>query len=209
MSPLGKDVFNPLDKTNLARSVKDHLLKRQIVKLPPSRFIGAGIYAIYYVGDFPAYQRISKNDPHQGEAIPVYVGKAVPSGSRKGGYDLGANPGEVLYRRLAEHASSIESAHNLNLADFRCRYLLVDDIWIPLGEGLLIESFRPVWNVLVDGFGHHDQGKARRGQMKSTWDTLHPGRPWAEKVEGLNKKTADDISAEIVAYLKQPAPAVG
>ncbi|MCH8842527.1 MAG: Eco29kI family restriction endonuclease, partial [SAR324 cluster bacterium] len=66
-------------------------------------------------------------------------------------------------------------------------------------------SFRPVWNILVDGFGHHDQGKARRGQMKSTWDTLHPGRPWADKVERLNNKTADEISAEVVAYLEQPA----
>lgn len=209
MTPLGEDVFNPLDKTNLARSVRDHLLKRPAIELTPGRFIGAGIYTIYYVGDFPAYQRIAKIEPNEEKAIPIYVGKAVPSGSRKGGYELGANPGEVLYRRLSEHASSIESAHNLRLADFRCRYLLVDDIWIPLGEALLIESFRPVWNILVDGFGHHDQGKARRGQMKSTWDTLHPGRPWAEKVERPNNKTADRISAEVVAHLELSALELG
>ncbi|MFZ0886822.1 MAG: Eco29kI family restriction endonuclease [Candidatus Binataceae bacterium] len=201
MKPLGDEVFNPLDKTNLAESVSDHLLKRLIVQLPPSRFSGAGIYAIYYAGKFPAYQQIAKTVSREEKAIPIYVGKAVPAGSRKGGYGLGSDPGEVLFRRLSEHASSIDSARNISLADFRCRYLLVDDIWIPLGESLLIEKFKPVWNICVDGFGHHDQGKARRGQMKSAWDTLHPGRSWAENVERPNTRSAEQISAEVVAYL--------
>jgi len=203
MKPLGEDVFNPLDKTNLAESVKDHLLRRPVVQLPPDRFMGAGIYAIYYMGGFPTYRSIAMTDTSDEEAIPIYVGKAVPPGSRKGGYGLGADPGDVLYKRLSEHVSSIEPVRNLKLTDFRCRYLLVDDIWIPLGESLLIETFRPVWNILVDGFGHHDQGKARRGQMKSAWDTLHPGRPWAERVERPNNKTAEEIAMEIVAYLEQ------
>lgn len=203
MNPLGEEVFNPLDKTNLAESVRDHLLKRPLVQLPPKRLMGAGIYAIYYTGDFPAYRRISRIAPSDEAAIPIYVGKAVPSGSRKGGYGLGADPGDVLHRRLSEHASSIESARNLRLADFQCRYLLVDDIWIPLGESLLIETFRPVWNMLVDGFGHHDQGRSRRGQKKSAWDTLHSGRLWAEKVEEPNDKTSEDISREVVASLKR------
>jgi len=203
VNPLGEEVFNPLDKTNLAESVRDHLLRRPVVQLPPKQFMGAGIYAIYYAGDFPAYRRFSRIALSDEAAIPIYVGKAVPSGSRKGGYGLGADPGDVLHRRLSEHASSIESARNLRLTDFRCRYLLVDDIWIPLGESLLIETFRPVWNMLVDGFGHHDQGKARRGQKKSAWDTLHSGRSWAEKVEEPNDKTSEDISREVVASLKQ------
>jgi hypothetical protein len=203
VNPLGEEVFNPLDKTNLAESVRDHLLRRPAVQLPPKRFMGAGIYAIYYTGGFPAYRRIARVAPSDEKAIPIYVGKAVPSGSRKGGYGLGADPGDVLHRRLSEHASSIESARNLKLVDFQCRYLLVDDIWIPLGESLLIETFRPVWNMLVDGFGHHDQGKARRGQKKSAWDTLHPGRSWSEKVEQPNDKTSEDISREVVASLKQ------
>lgn len=67
----------------------------------------------------------------------------------------------------------------------------------------MIETFKPVWNLLVDGFGHHDQGKARRGQMKSAWDTLHPGRLWAEKVERPNVKSADDIEKEVVACLEK------
>ncbi len=201
MKALGEEVFNPLDKTHLAESVRDHLLKRPVGQLPPDRFMGAGIYAIYYTGGFEPYRKIAKTAPSDEKAIPIYVGKAVPPGSRKGGYGLGADPADVLHRRLSEHASSIEGARNLKLADFQCRYLLVDDIWIPLGESLLIETFKPVWNMLVDGFGHHDQGKARRGQKKSAWDTLHPGRAWAEKVEQPNDKSAEQIAKDVVAYL--------
>jgi hypothetical protein len=41
--------------------------------------------------------------------------------------------GEYLYKRLKEHRNSIEAAENLNIDDFYCRFLVVDDIWIPLG----------------------------------------------------------------------------
>jgi hypothetical protein len=69
VKPLGDEVFNPLDKTHLAESVSDRLLKRPIIQLPPKRFRGAGIYAIYYRGGFHAYQRIA--DPSgDREAIP-------------------------------------------------------------------------------------------------------------------------------------------
>ncbi len=203
MKPLGEDVFNPLDKTNLAENIRDHLLRRPLGPLPPSRFIGAGIYAIYYAGAFPAYQKIARSVQNEDKAIPIYVGKAVPPGARKGGYDLNADPKDVLHRRISEHAASIEAAVNLKLEDFKCRYLLVDDIWIPLGESLLIETFKPVWNMLVDGFGHHDQGKERRSQMKSAWDTLHPGRLWAGNVSKPNKKTAEEISREVADYLER------
>ena len=34
------------------------------------------------------------------------------------------------------------AAENLDVDDFECRYLIVDDIWIPLGETLLIGRFK-------------------------------------------------------------------
>lgn len=111
--------------------------------------------------------------------------------------------GEVLYRRLCEHATSIQEARNLELTDFTCRYLLVDDIWIPLGESLLIGTFKPVWNILVDGFGHHDQGTSRTGQKKSAWDTLHPGRRWATKVKRPNDKSPKQIEKVIEEFLSE------
>ena len=59
---------------------------------------------------------------------------------------------------------------------------MVDDIWIPLGENILIERFKPLWNQVIDGFGNNDPGGRRATQYRSHWDVLHPGRPWAVKL---------------------------
>jgi Eco29kI-like restriction endonuclease len=176
--------FNPLDKKNLGVSVADALIVQKSVPLSEVKpFRGAGIYAIYYRGSFPAYAPlVAKNSNRLSH--PIYVGKAVPAGARKGGFGLGADPGQVLFKRLREHA---ETVGQVGLQDFYCRYLVVDDIWIPLGEAMLIEQFRPIWNMLVDGFGNHDPGKGRYNQQRSAWDTLHPGRPWASKCQTYSR----------------------
>lgn len=75
---------------------------------------------------------------------PIYVGKAVPDGARKGGQGDDVDPGTALYKRLNDHAKSVDAATNLRLEDFYCQFLSVDDIWIPLTESLLIERFKPV-----------------------------------------------------------------
>ncbi len=177
-------VYNPLDKKNLGVSVRDAMLAQPISPMPPNEpFVGAGIYAIYYSGTFPPYQRITAANANDAWEQPIYVGKAIPAGARRGGLGLDAPAGNVLFRRLQEHADSIAQAPNLNLADFACRFLVVDDIWIPLGESLLIESFRPLWNRVVDGFGNHTPGEGRFNQRRSAWDVIHPGRPWAERCQ--------------------------
>ncbi|MDR1625974.1 MAG: Eco29kI family restriction endonuclease [Spirochaetia bacterium] len=145
-------------------------------------FNGAGIYAIYYKGDFPLYKKISEKNK-KNFVQPIYAGKAIPEGGRKGGFGLDVPVGECLYKRLNEHRQSIEVAENLNIDDFFCRFLVVDDIWIPLGESLLIEKTKPLWNVVVDGFGNHDPGSGRYNQQVSFWDTIHPGRQWAKKLK--------------------------
>ena len=38
------------------------------------------MYAIYYQGAFPAYSAIYQSNPN----LPIYVGKAVPTGWRQG-----------------------------------------------------------------------------------------------------------------------------
>jgi hypothetical protein len=82
---------------------------------------------------------------------------------------------------LSEHAESIGNVSNIGIKDFYCRFLVVDDIWIPLGESLLIAKFSPIWNNIIDGFGNHDPGKGRYEGMRPRWDVLHPGRAWAAK----------------------------
>ncbi|MFI5112357.1 MAG: Eco29kI family restriction endonuclease [Terriglobales bacterium] len=173
--------FNPLDKRNLGESVSNALLERPVGPLlPEERFPGAGIYAIYYAGEFDAYAPIAARNRRGHFEQPIYVGKAVPPGARKGGFGLGAAPGFALCQRLREHSNSIEQARNLQVADFHCRYLISDDIWIPLGESLTIERFQPIWNVVLDGFGNHPPGGGRQRQERSRWDAVHPGRPWAD-----------------------------
>ena len=193
--------FNPLDKTNLGESVAEALLQQPVGPLPPNQpFIGAGVYAIYYAGDFALYEKISERNSREKYRWPIYVGKAVPAGTRKGGFGLGADPGQVLYDRLAEHASSIEQADNLDLGSFRCRFLVVDDIWIPLGESLLIEMFSPLWNRKVDGFGNHNPGSGRHNQQNSAWDVIHPGRPWASRLKP-HSHSAETIREGVTEYL--------
>ncbi len=192
--------YNPLDKRNLGHSVAEALLERPVVPLPPEPFEGAGVYAIYYVGDYSAYQPLVAQNLNSRFAAPIYIGKAVPEGARKGGFGLDAPAGTVLFRRLREHARSIEEASNLDLKHFCCRYLVTDDIWIPLGENLLIEMFSPIWNKLIDGFGNHDPGSGRYNQQRSAWDVLHPGREWAARCQPY-AKTKPEILRNIKEYL--------
>lgn len=188
--------YNPLDYDNLGESVADALLESQVVPLNSLQpFPGAGIYAIYYTGGFPAYETLTHKNRDGNFTAPIYVGKAVPSGSRKGGRAT-SSQGQPLYKRLVEHAASIDQATNLGLEDFYCRFLVVEDIWIPLGESLIIEKFQPVWNVNVDGFGNHDPGRGRYQGQRPMWDTIHPGRGWATRLQP-NRRAADEIRAII------------
>lgn len=174
--------FNPLDKLSLAASLAEAMLKRAACTLPPDKkFDGAGIYALYYAGTFKPYAQIASKNQGDDPKAPIYVGKAVPPGARKGGFGV-TEPGSALFKRLREHAGSIEESNNLEIKSFRCRYLVCDDIWIPLGESLLIDRFKPVWNVLIQGFGIHTPGKGRNKQVRSMWDTLHPGRGLAKQL---------------------------
>jgi len=192
--------FNPLSKVHLARSVADALLSAKIHPLPPPhRFAGAGVYAIYYTGPLPIYRPLVAYGRISEKSAPIYVGKAIPSGGRKGGMDFEAAVGNSLYGRLCEHAESIKKASNLDIGDFQCRYLVVDDVWIPLAESMLIDRFHPLWNLEIDGFGNHDPGAGRYQQKKSPWDVIHPGREWAKRLQPC-ARPQDEIESKIAAF---------
>lgn len=193
--------FNPLDKQNLGAAVAEALLSSAIHPLGSlPEFRGAGIYTIYYGGGFPAYEELAGRNRDGQWAAPIYIGKAVPAGARKG-VGTRQETGKPLYNRLAEHAESIRAAQNLDINDFTCRFLVVDDIWIPLGESLLIARYAPVWNSLVDGFGNHDPGRGRYNGMRPRWDVLHPGRTWATRC-GPRTEDADAIARDVATYLR-------
>jgi hypothetical protein len=189
--------FNPLDPLHLGESVERAMLRQKVEPLPPAgAFDGSGIYAIYYTGSDPVYRKLARANAVK-KVRPIYVGKAVPKGSRKGSVVLG-HVGPVLHDRLSEHAESLRLT-GFTLSDFTCRYLVTPEIFIRLGETLLIRRFNPVWNIKVDGFGNHAVGKGRTNQKRSPWDELHPGRPGGGGQQC--KKSRPQIIAEVAAFL--------
>ena len=206
--------FNPLDKGNLGISVREALLKQHVQPLSDlviksgnrftNKFLGAGIYAIYYTGEFPAYRPIAEQNRDGKFASPIYVGKAVPEGARKGGL-IDSEKTDALFKRLTIHARMIDEVSNLRLDDFHFRCLIVDDVWIPLGETYLIEKFQPLWNKKLDGFGNKTPGGNRRMQYASLWDAVHPGRSFVARLQlPAHRKTQDQILEEIAQYLTLP-----
>ena len=136
--------YNPLDKINLGKSVAGAILTKEALPMESlETFDGAGIYSIFYRGGFQPYTRLTDINRNSFER-PIYVGKAVPEGARKGAGGLDSMSGTFLFKRLNDHKKSILQASNLKESDFWVRYLVVDDIWIPLGESLMIEMFRPL-----------------------------------------------------------------
>ena len=200
MSAAGKVIpFNPLERKHLGASVADALLAAPALALSslPS-FVGAGIYAIYYVGDFPSYLPLAQANRDGNFLVPIYVGKAVPKGARIGGGT--GTAGRDLHGRLRQHATSVSKAKNLAARDFFCRYLVVEDIWIPLGESLLVAKFAPLWNSIITGFGNHAPGSGRKLGKLSLWDQLHPGR--SATSGGQQTITPEQLAGQAQDYLR-------
>ncbi|MBI2260158.1 MAG: Eco29kI family restriction endonuclease [Caulobacterales bacterium] len=192
--------YNPLATLNLARSIEQEMLRQPRQPLSDLRQAkGAGVYAIYYGGSHPLYAPLASSLDSAVEK-PIYVGKAIPKGGRVGGLTRDAMKGRPLGGRLSIHARSIDEAENLELSDFSARSLVVDDVWIPLGENMLIQQFQPVWNVVASGFGNQAPGRGRPDQAMSYWDTLHPGRKHS-RLLGANPLPLAEIARRVVGHL--------
>lgn len=190
--------FNPLAMENLAESIVHalHLQEPVPLALVPE-FDGAGVYALYYHGTFPAYKTLTAINA-ENLVEPIYIGKASPSGARKG-IELAAQT-SALTKRLKDHRKSIEAATNLNIEDFSVRWLVMEDVWIALGESAMIRRHQPVWNARIDGFGNHAPGRGRAKGARPQWDTLHPGRSWAKELAPA-ACDADQLEQAVKEYL--------
>ncbi len=167
---------------------------------PPENFIGAGVYALYYIGKSPYYKILYKQN-RTSFAQPIYVGKAVPRGWRQARTQAASNE---LCARLNDHFRSINVAQNLNISDFRCRFMILEDAatdMIGTVEASLIRHYKPIWNNTIDGFGNHSPGAGRFKQAKSDWDVIHPGREWAMKCTGKSSTIAE-VERMIRNYFK-------
>lgn len=196
-------VYNPLDKLNLGKSIQSEIALQPPISLNDvSRIVGAGIYLIYYFGNHPLYSSISEDIANPTFSWPIYVGKAAPKGGGTKGLGNDSSQGNALATRLKKHLTSIVQAHDLSPEDFLVKHLVVDDIWIPLGENMLIESFRPVWNNVVKGFGINDPGEGRNKQKTSMWDILHTGRAVAKNTSA-NVIPREEIESKVRIFLAE------
>ena len=169
--------YDPLNYENLARNVVRALMEQRCVSVPPpAGFEGVGVYALYYNGDFPAYAAISKKEH------PVYVGSADPAHP---GSKTVTEQGDRLANRLNDHRRNLQKATTtLRVEDFDYRALVVQTGWQSAAEEYLIDLFKPIWNSEIGicyGFGKHGDAPATRDNLRSPWDTLHPGRDWAHR----------------------------
>jgi hypothetical protein len=194
-------IFDPTDPTTAGRIVALTLVaqgRHPLAAIPD--FYGAGVYAIYYTGKFEPYKELAGADH------PIYIGKADPD-------DHSANnaigQGTKLSIRLSEHAKSIrKAATTIDLNDFECRFLIVQSGFQKSAESYLIEFFRPIWNSeqkICFGLGKHGDSSETRGNKRSPWDTIHPGREWAASSE-QDQKPREQILAQISQHFSKYPP---
>ncbi len=163
-------------------------------------FYGAGVYAIYYRGDFVPYRLLSNTDH------PIYIGQAAPD---EASAKDAVGQGTKLSARLREHARNIRKVDStLNISDFECRFLIVQSGFQTSAENYLINFFRPIWNAetkVCFGLGKHGDSSDTRANKRSPWDTLHPGRTWAESTV-IDQKPYEQIVEQIAAHLEINKP---
>lgn len=173
--------------------------KLELGRLGTERFLGSGVYAIYYHGTSePAYLPIAKSE------TPIYIGKADPDAPYA---ETTTDQGAKLHFRLGEHAKSIKNA-GLSLDDFRFRVATIQSGMQAAVEEFLIRLFRPIWNKEIKvafGIGKHGDAATTRANKRSPWDTMHPGRKWA-LLTTEDQVARKDIEAKIAAHFTAHPP---
>ncbi|TMM55129.1 Eco29kI family restriction endonuclease [Sulfitobacter sabulilitoris] len=184
--------FDPAEPRLIGHFVALALISQDRVRLDAIQpFYGAGVYAIYYTGPENIYGPIS------GTETPIYVGKADPPV----GATSVVQQETKLYVRLNEHRRNIDKVAGIDLADFECRALAVQSGYQAAAESHLINLFWPIWNnetKILFGLGKHGDSAKTRSNNKSPWDTIHPGRTWAEG--NPEAKSAEDILADVARH---------
>jgi hypothetical protein len=194
-------VFDPASPKVVGRFVAMAMLAQERIPLANiDRFYGAGVYALYYRGPHPVYSSLSTVDH------PIYVGKADPALQSA---RTPVDQGEKLAARLNEHRRSIERGADLDPADFDCRYLVVASGWQEAAEAHLIHLYRPIWNnetAICFGIGKHGDSASVRSNLRSPWDTMHPGRAWAGDSRLKDSRPQAKIQSDIAAHLSTYPP---
>ena len=173
--------------------------KRELRELETTPFYGSGVYAIYYHGHSEsAYRLLSRTE------TPIYVGKADPANPQA---ETIEEQGQALWKRIREHAKNI-SKTKLDISDFYYRASPIQTVMQASVEDFMIRLFKPIWNKEIKicfGIGKHGDSAATRANKRSPWDTMHPGRRWAEGTTADQMKRSD-IESRIHEHLQANPP---
>lgn len=202
--------FDPADTAQAGRLVAAALLAQPRVPLQLiQKTYGAGVYAIYYHGDHPAYAPLS------GTETPIYVGKADPALTAA---QTLLQQGTKLYDRLSEHRRGIRTASKFELdnslqyplrpEDFTCRRLVTATHAQRTAEPHLIDMFRPVWNKETDicwGLSMHGDRAARKNS-RPPWHVMHPGVEWAMDPDKADARPRARIESDLAQHFVDHPP---
>lgn len=143
--------MEPWDEAELARRLLEVVHTRERRPLEEVPEPGPGAYAL-----FGSPWRPGLADG----TIPIYIGSCRSLAER-----------HARHRRSLEEAGLTSSLRLLTLPTSSTASAA-------FAERLLIELYRPAWNVHVRGFGNRTPGARRSGRI-SSWDAAFPGRCWA------------------------------
>jgi Eco29kI restriction endonuclease len=73
-------------------------------------------------------------------------------------------------------------------------------LFVPMAENLMIQAYRPVWNLIIGGFGNNDPGGRRYDQDRFRQDIRHLGRYWASRLADP-PHTFDELRYHLAAHL--------
>lgn len=138
-----------------------------ICELPPPRFSGSGVYAIYCTAKTGLYERYGNKVNRMGYNVPIYVGKAVPQGwrqSRTAGIDKLPMDEQIKF-----WLDLIKSSIGIRKADFQMRAHCwnVADGGLTHGiHQLMQNTYRPLWNKVF-------RGCTTTKSVVSRWARLH------------------------------------
>lgn len=139
-----------------------------VCELPPPRFAGSGVYAIYCTAKTGLYERYGKKVNRMGYNVPIYVGKAVPQGwrqSRTAGVDSLSFDEQMKF-----WIGLIKSSIGLEAADFQLRSHCCNVAEIDLAHGvhwLMQNTYQPLWNKIFGGCKTTENVAARWARLHS------------------------------------------
>lgn len=216
------DILQGFHDDKILEAILEDLYKQPLIALDEkllSPNASTGIYCIYYVGvSNTLYNGITSE-------FPIYIGKASKhsdNNNKQNEYTIDEEEEQPegklvkkkkqtsLYKRISEHRKSISDVEktitsdvrrSICLHDFRLRYLPLGHTMTAGCETILISYYRPLWNVVVPGFGKHTPGKTRTIES-APWDLVHVGR-WCKEITEMMQPKVDEILLRVEAWCRK------